>query len=314
MTIPERKPGSSIGVAVSAAGLRAVLLDEHGNIIKESTDKLNAAEETLPQLVSYIKAVISYFGEYSSIGLAVPGLVDRAENRLVHSVYFPELSEAGLKEELDNAVGSNVYIENDANAAAIAEYSFGAGKDSSNLFYAMLDAGVGGAFILNNELWRGASGYAGEFGHIAIDTEGNRLEHLASAANIIRRTQERTFQDSTSSISQLHEGDLSVSNIIDAAENEDDLAIMMLARTGSYVGVAIADVINLFDPGLIIIGGQTAGAGENLLDAIKEKAKELAFAEGFDKTNIIFGDLGANAAAAGAAYLAATSSQEAAGI
>lgn len=171
------------------------------------------------------------------------------------------------------------------------------------MFYATLGEGVGGAFIFNGEIWHGASGFAGEFGYVPINSEGMRLEDVASTANILRRTRSRFQQDSTSSLGKLNEEDLRLEDIIAAAQNEDDFAQMMLERTGMYVGTAIASVINLLNIERIVVGGAIMLAKHAVLDALIGRAKELAFAPSFESTKIVEGELGVNAAAIGAAYI-----------
>ncbi|HVF47588.1 MAG TPA: ROK family protein, partial [Pyrinomonadaceae bacterium] len=193
--------------------------------------------------------------------------------------------------------------ENDANAAAFGEFCLGAGRGSENMFYATLGVGVGGAFIFGGEIWRGASGFAGEFGYVTLNSEGMRLEEVASASNIIRRTRARFHQDSTSSLNRMPENAITLQALVNAAGNEDDFAQMMLERTGTYVGTAIANVINLLNIERIVVGGEIMQAGEVVLEAIIERARELAFEPAFKSTSIVQGELGINAAAVGAAFL-----------
>ena len=162
---------------------------------------------------------------------------------------------------------------------------------------------MGGAFIFGGEIWRGVSGFAGEFGYVPINSEGMRLEEVASTANILRRTRSRFHQDSTSSLNKLGEESITLTDIIAAAGEDDDFAQMMLERTGVYVGTAIASVINLLNPERIVVGGEIMQAKQLVLDAIIERARELSFAPSFDAASIVEGELGDYAAAAGAALL-----------
>lgn len=162
---------------------------------------------------------------------------------------------------------------------------------------------MGGAFIFGGEIWRGASGYAGEFGYVPINSEGMRLEDVASSANIIRRTRSRFHQDSTSSLSKLDESEITLNEIIAAAKRDDDFAQMMLERTGMYVGTAVASVINLLNIEKVVVGGEIMQAKHLVLDALVERARELSFAPSFDSTSIVEGTLAGNAAAIGAAFI-----------
>ena len=163
---------------------------------------------------------------------------------------------------------------------------------------------MGGAFILDGKVWRGAGGFAGEFGHVAINSEGRRLEQVASSRNIVRRTQSRFHQDSTSSLNKLAEESITLDDIIAAAEREDDFAQMMLERTGMYIGTAIASVINLLNIEKIVIGGEIMKARHLVLDAIIARSRDLSFPKAFESTEIVQAEIGNEAAAAGAALLA----------
>jgi glucokinase len=244
------------------------------------------------------------FGSFSRVGVAVPGLIRLASGRVAYSEHIPEHSSIDLAAEVEKATGIKAIVENDANAAAYGELKLGAGRGSSNLFYATLGIGVGGALILDNKIWRGVSGFAGEFGYVAINSDGMRLEDVASAANIVRRTRTRFNRDSTSSLNKLDEEQISIHKFVEAAEDGDDFASLMLERTGNYVGTAIATVINLLNIEKIVIGGEIMHAGHLVLDAIVRRARELSFGPSFDNAEIVECELGENAAAVGVALIA----------
>ena len=203
-------------------------------------------EDIAPQLVKFISLLQTKFGDFLRIGITVPGLVDRETKRVTFSSQNPEHENIDFLGELEKVVKMDIYVENDANAAAYGEYLFGAGRGSQNLFYVTLGSGIGGAFIIDGKLWRGASGFAGEFGYIAVNSDGMRLEEVASSANIIRRTKTRFHQDPTSSLNEMGEESITIADVVREANNGDDFARLMLERTGTYVGMAIAGVINLF--------------------------------------------------------------------
>jgi glucokinase len=130
-----------------------------------------------------------------------------------------------------------------------------------------------------------------------------KLEDVASSANIVRRTRSRFHQDSTSSLNKFDEEEIKLKDVVRAAQNDDDFARLMLERTGTYVGAAIAGVINLLNIERIVIGGVIMQAEHLVLDAIIKRAKELSFAPSFETTRIVSGEIGANAAAVGVALL-----------
>ena len=186
-------------------------------------------------------------------------------------------------------------MENDANAAAYAEHKLGAGRGSKHMFYATIGAGVGGAFIIDGRVWDGAAGFAGEFGYVAVNSDGMRLEEVASSDNIVRRTRDRFHQDNTSSLNKLAEQSITIDDILRAAVADDDFARLMLERTGNYIGTAVASVINLLNIETIVIGGPTMLAGNVLLNAIIRSARELSFTPSFESTLILAGELGESA-------------------
>lgn len=294
----------SLGIEVSSSALNGVCLDENLTIAKTFRKDFDAASDSVAQVAGFIDEIRKEFDDIGSTGIAVPGLISRDTRRVAFSAHIPEHSEVDLAKGVHEATALPTIIENDANAAAYGEFRLGAGRESRNIFYATLGSGVGGAFIFDGAIWSGKAGFAGEFGYVAINSEGMRLEDVASSANIIRRTKSRMLQDSTSSLSSL-EGNIGITDIVAAAETEDDLAQMMLGRTGEYVGTAIASVINLLNIETIVIGGELMEAGHHVLDAVISRARELSFGPSFASTRIVSGTLGRNAAAAGAALIAA---------
>lgn len=293
-----------VGVEVSNAAMNGVLIDETGKILDTISAQLTKSEEIAPQLVKFIGSLQRKFGMFDRVGITVPGLVDRKTKRVTFSSQIPEHENIDFLGEFEKVTKLEIYVENDANAAAYGEYLFGAGRGNKNLFYVTLGTGIGGAFIFDGRLWRGASGFAGEFGYIAINSDGMKLEEVASSANIIRRTKTRFHQDATSSLNEIGEESITIEDVIREADKGDDFARLMLERTGTFVGTAIADVINLLNIEKIVIGGDIMQVDNLVLDAIRTRAKELSFSPNFNSTEILKGELGSHAAAIGGAMLA----------
>jgi len=218
-----------------------------------------------------------------------------------------------LHSELMKATGLRVELENDANAAAYGEYKAGAGRDARDLFYIGIGDAIGGAIILDGKLWIGASGCAGEIGHITIDTEGNEcecgnrgcLETVASAPNIVRRASERLGRDSTSSLSRLAvEESFTAGDLAREARNGDDFSVMMIERTGKYIGTAVGSIINLLSLERIVLGGTIMEAGDLIVKPIIAEARKRSFQPCFEATKIVAAELGVDGIAIGAALLA----------
>jgi glucokinase len=309
MTTPRK---NYIGIDVSRAKIRAALVDEQGRII-ERVEAEVSSENIVPQLATIAGDLRPALGTVAALGLALPGLVNRQTDRVVDPRGMPLPMIEDLHGELIRATGVRVEIENDANAAAYGEFKVGAGRGSRNLFYMMIGEGIGGAIILDGKLWTGASGFAGEVGHITIDTEGREcvcgntgcLETVASAPSIVRRARERLYRDNTSSLSRLAlNKNFTADDIAHEAREGDDFAAMMIERTGKFIGTAVASVINLLNIDCIVLGGGVMDAGPLILNPIIQEAKRRAFQPCFDATQIVAATLGPDAAVIGAALLA----------
>jgi glucokinase len=302
-----------IGVELSAAGLRAALVGGDGQVVARREAAL-ASGEVAAQVARLVSELRDAAGaQVAGLGVGVPGLVNPQTGRVVISTDVPAVVRGDLLAELKVATGLPVVLDNDANAGAMGEYAVGAGRGSRNMFYVTIGNGIGGALILEGRLWRGVTGFAGEFGHITIDPEGVEctcgnvgcLETMASAPNIVRRTHERLRRDSTSSLSRLGlSKNFTAADVAHEARNGDDFALLMVERTGRYIGTAVAAVINLLNVERIVLGGGVMEAGELILNPIIREAGRRSFQPCFEATQIVAATLGPDAVPIGAAALA----------
>ena len=299
------------GVDVTRTSMRAAVVAPDNTVVakRESRFQPDSFTNDLAALVSSLREA----GEIERVGLAIPGLVNRETDRVLVSTGLPSFVRADLHDDLKSATGSQLELENDANAAAYAEYKLGAARDVQDFFYIHIGDSVGGAFILNGKLWTGESGCAGEVGHTTINPDGNQcecgnigcLETVASGPNIARRARERLNRDSTSSLSRLATtDDFTAEDLAREATNGDDFSIMMIERTGRYIGTAVASIINLLSPARIVLGGAVVEAGDLILNSIIKEARKRSFQQCFDSTKIVTAALGVDGVAIGAALLA----------
>ncbi|HZH29929.1 MAG TPA: ROK family protein [Pyrinomonadaceae bacterium] len=301
-----------IGIDISGAALHAALVSHEGQVVARREAALESG--TLPaQLAAVVAELRDAAPQVSALGIGVPGLVNPETGRVVVSSDLPSVVRADLQTELARSTNLPIALVNDANAAAYGEYIAGAGRGSRNMFYVTMGTGIGGALIMDGKLWYGDSGFAGEFGHITIDREGIEctcgntgcLETVASAPNIVRRTHERLVRDSTSSLTRLGlNKNFTAADIAHAANEGDDFAMLMIERTGRYIGTAIAAVINLLNIQRIVLGGGVMDAGKLILDPIIREAGRRSFQPCFEATQIVAATLGADAVPTGAAMLA----------
>lgn len=312
MAITAESEQSFIGIDLSGSKLCAATVNNEG-VIGARHEAQMERESLVDQLTQVISELRGAAGATGPVGIAIPGLVNRQTDRVIASSYVPATVRESLHADLMAATGLRVELENDANAAAYGEYKIGAGRGSRDLFYITIGEGIGGAIILDGKLWIGASGFAGEVGHITIDTEGAEcqcgntgcLETVASAPNIVRRANERLNRDSTSSLSKLATNkDFTASDMAREAKEGDDFSLMMIERTGKYIGTGVASVINLLNIERIVLGGGVMEAGDLILNPIIQEAKRRAFQPCFEATQIVTAALGDDAAIIGAAMLA----------
>lgn len=305
-------PQTFIGMDLSGPKIRAALVSDSGTIIQTLEVEISS-DNIVDQVARAVHDLTSTRQDVAALGIAIPGLVNRQIDRVVVSTDLPATVREDLHADLMRATNLRVEIENDANAAAYGEYKVGAGSGSRDMFYMMIGNGIGGAIIFDGKLWTGASGFAGEVGHITINTEGLEcicgntgcLETVASAPSIVRRARERLNRDSTSSLSRLAlNKEFTADDVAHQANEGDDFALMMIERTGKYIGTGVASVINLLNIEKIVLGGGVMDAGQLILNPIIQEAKRRAFQPCFDATEIVAATLGIDAAPIGAAMLA----------
>ena len=292
--------------------MRAAVVTNDGVVSQRREEEIQH-DRLVEQVSGVVTDLRGSAGNIGAVGIAVPGLVNRQSDQVIASRDVPSTVRENLHAEVMEATGLRVELENDANAAAYGEYKIGAGRGSRNLFYITIGEGIGGAIILDGKLWTGASGFAGEVGHITIDTEGSEcqcgntgcLETVASAPNIVRRANERLFRDSTSSLSKLAMNkNFTAQDMAREAREGDDFSLMMIERTGKYIGTGVASVINLLNIERIVLGGGVMQAGDLILNPIIQEAKRRAFQPCFETTQIQVAALGSDAATIGVAMLA----------
>lgn len=244
----------------------------------------------------------------AAIGIAVPGVVDRQAQRVVASPAGWSLDGLDLRREVADALSVPVFLENTARAATRAEVALGVGRSVADMLYLHPGSSVGAGLVLGGRLQEGASGMSGGIGRIGIYVEhlatSMALEDLVSSDNIVRRTEIRLRRDATSSLSRLAaKGGFTWNDIIAEAHHGDELARLMIERTGMYIAIAIADVIGLLNLSMIAIGGAVP-ARQLLADAISRHVSQRLPEYYLDSYRIVPATVGGEAATIGAALAA----------
>ncbi len=316
------KAGAIIGVELGVDFVAIVLTDFVGKILwrkQVNADPAESQEKTLNQTHKLVNEAIAVCKKMdaSILGLsfAIPGTVDLEEGVLIFS---PNLNwhNVPLREIFSKTTGLNVFVENDANAAAVAEHLFGAAQQLRDFIFVFIGVGLGGGLFLNGQLYRGKGGYAGEIGHTHIMAEPFNMpchcgnlgcwETYANQDAIIRRVQARLNGRKDSplvSLMKKQNGLLSLPIIKQAADAGDRDAIESLAEVGRAIGNGCAGLVNIFNPEKIILGGPVSIAGEYLLPAIKQTINERSMPENVMQAEISLSPFGPDASLIGAASI-----------
>jgi glucokinase len=279
--------------------------------MKHNTPK----EETPDAIVDAIVAAVRECegkaqGRISAVSVVVPGTVNVEQGTVVKAPNLPSLDNFNLTTRLSEQLLMPALLENDANAAAVGEMWRGAGQGRSSIVCVTLGTGVGGGIILNGELWRGANGAAAEIGHMCVDPFGGVacgcgsrgcLEVYASATAIVRMTREAAPRHPDSS---LLSKELTSQVVFSAGQEGDELALEVFRRMGVYLGIGIANLINILNPEMIVIAGGVMNGWELFENSMRHEVADRAFPLLAASVKIVRAECGDDAGLLGAARLA----------
>ena len=306
-------PPVVFAVDLGGTHLRMALVDDAGSIhkqTKQETPKSDSAEDIIAALVAAAQQWESYREAVVAASIMVPGAVDADKAVVLQAPNLPSLVNFALKAELEKRLGWPVFLENDANAAAVGEMWLGAARGCRDVVSVTLGTGVGGGVILDGKLWRGSHGSAGEIGHTTVDPFsglkckcGNTgcLELFASATAIVRMTRERLPEFPSS---RLQSDGLTAEKVYEAGRLGDELALAVFKRFGMYLGIGLANLINLLDPQIIVIAGGAVNGWDLFAEEMYRQVEERAFRTTAQQVKIARAECGDNAGLLGAARLA----------
>ena len=291
--------------------LRAATVDQNGRIhsrFKQNTPQVADASAIIDAIVSAVRE-FQKAGEISAVSLVVPGTVKVEEGAVVKAPNLPCLDGFPLAAALTEQLGLPAILENDANAAAVGEMWQGAAVGCKTIICVTLGTGVGGGIILDGKLWRGVDGSAAEIGHMCVDpfggvacTCGSRgcLEVFASATAIVRMTREASPRYPDSVLEGVD--DLTAEMIFEAGQQDDELALEIFRRMGVYLGIGLANLINILNPEIIVIGGGVVNGWALFEKHMHQQVEERAFP--LLRVKIVRAKCGDDAGLLGAARLA----------
>jgi len=307
-------------VDLGGTNLRAANIDREGGIherARTETPESDNANDIIDAIASAVRQCEAKAAGRNaitqSISVVVPGSVQAETGVVVNAPNVPAIVGFTLGKALTDELQRPVLIENDANAAALGEMWQGAGRGHQTMICLTLGTGVGGGLILNGKLWRGIDGTAGEIGHVSVEPFGDVrckcgntgcLEVYASATAVVRMTQEKLATNQGSSLHSLPRHELTSERVFKAALAGDELAREVFQRVGEYLGVAIADVVNIFNPEMIVVGGGVSGAFDLFAPSARDQILRRAFPVPAKRCRIARAECGDDAGLLGAAWLA----------
>jgi glucokinase len=296
--------------------LRAALVDDEGQIIerlKRETQAQLGPDGVIDRIGKAVKDVASAAPERDSVlglGVVAPGPIDPFRGIIFRAPNLQGWDNIHLAEELGERVSLPVWLGNDANLAALAEHRYGAGRGYEHLIYLTISTGIGGGVIINNEMLLGAHGMAAEVGHVIVLPDGpvcgcgNRgcIEAIASGPNIAVEASLRLYRGIPSSLTG--ESTITARQVVEHALAGDQMAKDVVVRAGHYIGIAMANLVHLFNPQRFIIGGGVSNAGALLFDPMRHSADEHIMPSYRGTFDVVPAALGDHVGLLGAAALA----------
>lgn len=314
--------GYYIGIDLGGTNIAGGLVTEDGTILAKGsvpTGRGRSAAEIVDDMAALAKRVAEDgkvgWEEVASVGLGVPGTANKETGVVEFANNLGFFDEPIVKLLEERLPGKRILFDNDANAAAWGEYVAGSGKGTESMIAVTLGTGVGGGIILNGALYEGINYAAGELGHFVIALDGKACscgrkgcyEAYASATALIEQTKEAMEMNPASALWEIVGGDLERTEgktVFDGIRLGDETAKLVFDRYIRYVGVGLVDLINVFQPELICIGGGISKAGEMLLAPLRHMIEEESYTRTAKRqTKLAIASLDNDAGIIGAALL-----------
>ncbi|MCR2820940.1 ROK family transcriptional regulator [Lederbergia panacisoli] len=293
MLVFNENSGCTIGIDLGVNYILGILTDLQGNIIERKRHTFNpqSFEETLQQIHNDIQELMSKAPNTRygivGIGIGAPGIVDNNSSL----VLAPNLGwkNSSIKEEIEAIFHIPVVIENEANAGAYGEKMFGLGKNVETLVYISTGIGIGTGIIMHEKLYRGATGFSGEFGHMTINMNGETCrcgnkgcwEMYASEQYVIQKALKLQLVTDTNA---------NIEQIIELAQNGNEHAINLLQETAVHLGMGIVNIVHALNPQKIIIGNRLAGAKPWMEKTVQDYVKNRAMTSHQSEVKVQFSD------------------------
>jgi glucokinase len=309
--------GETIGVDLGGTKMLVGVLSGTEPLYEQREQSTGQTEDELVELlVREIEEARQARPGVEAVGLGIPATIDHDRGVAVSAVNLP-LSDLPIRDLVSERVGLPVFVDNDANVAALAEYLFGAAKGMPHMVMLTVGTGIGGGLVLDGELYRGSTGAGAELGHVVIQADGppcqgncpnhGCVESLASGTALGRegRAAAESAPDSALGKVLAEGGAVDGRAVTEAALAGDEVAVGVFELIGSRLGVACASLANIFQPNAIVVGGGVIAAGDLLLEPARREVRERAL-NPMNQTPVLEATLGNDAGMIGAAAMART--------
>lgn len=306
-----------IGIDLGGTNIKAGLVDEKGNILHKDSVKTLAHRHYSEIIADMAGLVLKILKETNtdiskvySIGIGSPGTCDNKNGILVYANNI-NFENVPMREEMQKHIKLPVFIENDANCAALGEYSM-LDKSIEHMIFITLGTGIGGGIIIDKKIYTGFNGAAGEVGHILLEIDGKKCtcgrngcwEVYGSVTGLIEMTKEFMKNNPDSVFAKSCTLDeVSGRTAFDAARTGDSDAKNIVDKWIFYVSEGLVNMINLFQPEVLLIGGAISGEGDYILNPIKKHIEKSIYTRGVNQTKVEIAKMGNDAGLIGAAYL-----------
>ena len=299
-----------IGIDIGGTKLATVVADKDGNIlqkVRKPTESEKGPRHAVQLLLGMVDEVLDLAElrreHISGIGVSCGGPLDTKTGIIYSPPNLPGWDALPLKEMIESEFHIPTIIENDANAGALAEARFGGGRGYDYVLYMTMSTGIGGGIVANGVIYHGANDSAGEVGHQILLPDGplcgcgqhGCLEALCSGPSIARRAQEAITDQPHTSILALADGQIDrvrSEHVLQAAREGDALAIALVEETAYYMGWGIANLVNILNPQIVLLGTIAVAAGDLLLDPIRRTVTEMAMQRPLESVKIMPAELG----------------------
>ncbi len=307
-------PARRVGIDVGGTKAQAVVLGRGGEVLESVQRPTPRGDDSLDALIDSLVELADEVGHDGSVGVGVPGLVTRS-GVLRAAPNLDGVADFAIADRLSQRLGCSVAVDNDATCATAAEWLLGSGRGSENLVLVTLGTGIGGGLVVNGSLYRGANGFAGEFGHMVVDPSGPLCpcgrrgcwERYASGSGLAMLARGAATGHRLTRVVDHAGGDPEAvrgEHVQTAAREGDDEALAVIDEFSRWVALGLANLTNAFDPELFVLGGGLATGADLYVDPIRRWFAELLYQPELRPIpDVVFATWGPLAGAVGAALL-----------